>query len=160
MHKKIIYNRLRGIIQKRGKKTLSYFLLYSCFLFIKKTFRLNPFFIFKKALENVIPPFDLIRVKKGSQMVYTIKLSSIEKRLGYAIHWIVGFSKNSNQKFFQKMAIETYVSATKRGKAYEKKIDLLKKAEFNKTFLFYANSTTTKAKTKTIYKLAYIFNRK
>lgn len=144
MHKRITYNKLRGIIQKKGKKTFSYFLLYSCFLFIKKTFRLNPFFIFKKALENVTPPFDLIRIRKGSQTFYSVKLASIQKRTGYALHWLINFSKNSDQKFFQKIAIETYLSATKRGKAYEKKIDLLKKAEFNKTFLHYAYSTTTK----------------
>lgn len=135
MSKKTIYIKLISILLKKGKKSLGLLVIKRCFLYIKYMFKLNPYFIFHKAIENVVLPFELIKIKKGSQVVFGVKLITTKRRFALAIRWLVGFSRIKKHPFFLKFATELYTAAANKGKACDKKLELLKKAELYKTNL-------------------------
>jgi len=123
------YKKIVNLLIFSGKKQIGIKLINFCFLFIKIFFKINPAFIFKKAMSCLIPFFELKKIQKGTQSSYSVKFTKTERRQALCLRWVIAIARESNSKFYKQLALELYNSSMAKGRAFDKKVELLKKAE-------------------------------
>ena len=131
----IAHKKIAKLIMLSGKNQVSARQLNICLSFLKLFFKINPFFVFKKALFIITPCFELKKVKKSNQANYVISFSKFLRRQNIGIRWLASFSKNGS-KFYKQLAVELFNAASCKGKAFDKKTELIRKAEIFKNNLF------------------------
>nr|YP_010428246.1 ribosomal protein S7 [Prosopanche bonacinae]USN93695.1 ribosomal protein S7 [Prosopanche bonacinae] len=93
-------NKLSNSILKKGKKSISYKIIYRSLLEIKKNIKLNPFYVVEKALKKITPKKILKtqrlkkKSKKGKASIRQIyyKLPSLKQKI-YARRCLISASK-------------------------------------------------------------------
>jgi small subunit ribosomal protein S7 len=126
------YKKIINLLSRSGQKQTSSKLFGFCFTFIKLFFKANPSFVFKKALYSVVPSFELKRVQRGSQLSFAVRLTTLQRRQSMALRWFTSIAKTNNTKLSKQLALELFNASQNKGKSFEKKVDLLKKAEIFK----------------------------
>jgi ribosomal protein S7 len=131
----LAYKKIARLVMLSGKKQVAVRQLNKCLSFLKLFFKVNPFFIFKKALSIITPCFELKKAQKGSQANYVLHFSKFLRRQTVGIRWLASFSK-SGSKFYKQLAVELFNLSSCKGKAFDKKTELIRKAEIFKNNLF------------------------
>jgi len=129
------YKKMASLAMLSGKNQVAARQLTMCLSFLKLFFKINPFFVFKKALCKITPCFELKKVQKGNQVNYVVNFSKFLRRQNIGTRWLVSFSK-SDSKFYKQLAVELFNSASCKGKVFDKKTELIRKAEIFKNNLF------------------------
>lgn len=126
-------------IMKDGKKNLAYDLVYSAFEIIKQKTGKDPFEVFKKALENSSPEWEL-RSRRVGGATYQIPIACLpERKLRLGLKFIVDSARERTDKMGMagRIASEIIEASEGKGGAVKKKEELHKLAETNKTFAHY-----------------------
>lgn len=126
-------------IMKDGKKNLAYNIVYSAFEIVKQKTGKDPFEVFKKALENVSPEWE-IRSRRVGGATYQIPIECLpERKLHLGLKFLVDAARERSDKrgIVNKLAYEIMEAAEGKGVAVKKKEELHKLAEINKTFAHY-----------------------
>lgn len=126
-------------IMQDGKKGIAYDIVYSAFEVIKQKVGKDPFEVFKKALENVSPEWEL-RSRRVGGATYQIPIACLpERKLHLGLKFIVDSARERTDKrgMANKLAYEIIDAYEGKGGAAKKKEELHKLAEANKTFAHY-----------------------
>jgi len=129
-----LYKKIARLLILAGKYQVAVRQLSNCLVFIKLFFKMNPAFVFKKALLISTPCFELKKTQKSNQSVYIVRFSKLTRRRSIAIRWLVSFSK-SGSKFYKQLGAELFSASNGKGRVFDKKIELLRKAEIFKNNL-------------------------
>ncbi len=122
-----------------GKKSLARWIVYSVFDIIKEKTGKEPLEVFKKALENVQPDWE-VRSRRVGGATYQIPVECLPKRkLHLGLKFIVESARERKDKrtAIDRLAAEIMDAAEGKGEAIKKKEELHKIAEANKTFAHY-----------------------
>ncbi|MCS7212608.1 MAG: 30S ribosomal protein S7 [Candidatus Calescibacterium sp.] len=126
-------------LMKDGKKNLAYNIVYSALEIVKQKTGKDPFEVFKKALENVSPEWE-IRSRRVGGATYQIPIECLpERKLHLGLKFLVDAVRERSDKrgIVNKLAYEIMEAAEGKGVAVKKKEELHKLAEINKTFAHY-----------------------
>ncbi|MCX7734623.1 MAG: 30S ribosomal protein S7 [bacterium] len=126
-------------LMKDGKKNLAYNIVYSAFEIVKQKTGKDPFEVFKKALENASPEWE-IRSRRVGGATYQIPIECLpERKLHLGLKFLVDAVRERSDKrgIVNKLAYEIMEAAEGKGVAVKKKEELHKLAEINKTFAHY-----------------------
>lgn len=91
--------------------------------------------VFKKALNNIMPPVE-VKSRRVGGSTFQIPIEVRPKRkLALGITWMILYARKRNDKSMaKKLAAEIIAGAKEEGAAYKKKEDTLRMAEANKAF--------------------------
>lgn len=91
--------------------------------------------VFKKALNNIMPPVE-VKSRRVGGSTFQIPIEVRPKRkLALGITWMILYARKRNDKSMaRKLAAEIIAGAKEEGAAYKKKEDTLRMAEANKAF--------------------------
>ena len=97
--------------------------------------------ILYRAIENVKPPLELRRVRKGGTTYQVPAIVSQKRQERLAIKWIIEWAcKRKNKKnnsFSESLVIEILEAFNKTGQPRQKRDEILKIAEFNRAYTRY-----------------------
>ena len=97
--------------------------------------------ILYRAIENVKPPLELRRVRKGGTTYQVPAIVSQKRQERLAIKWIIEWAfKRKNKKnnsFSESLVIELLEAFNKTGQPRQKRDEILKIAEFNRAYTRY-----------------------
>lgn len=122
-----------------GKKSLARKIVYSTFDIVKQKTGKDPLEVFKKALENASPEWEL-RSRRVGGATYQIPIECLpERRIHLGIKFLVESARERQDKrgIENKLAYEIIDASEGRGGAVKKKEEIHKLAEINKTFAHY-----------------------
>jgi len=125
-------------IMKDGKKSTAERICYGSFDILNKKTGSDPMKVFKTAVENVKPLLE-VKPRRVGGATYQVPVEvRQQRRIALAFRWIVGFSKNRNEKTMQeRLAGELLDAFNNTGSSVKKKEDTHKMAEANKAFAHY-----------------------
>ncbi len=126
-------------VMKDGKKSIARWIVYSAFDLVKEKTGKDPLEVFKKALENVQPEWE-VRSRRVGGATYQIPIECIPKRkLHLGLKFLVSSARDRKDKrtMIEKLAEEIIEASEGKGSAVRKKEELHRIAEANKTFAHY-----------------------
>lgn len=126
-------------VMRDGKKSLARWIVYSAFDIVKERTGKDPLEVFKKALENVQPEWE-VRSRRVGGATYQIPIECIPKRkLHLGLKFLVESARERKDKrtMIEKLAEEIIEASEGKGNAVRKKEELHRIAEANKTFAHY-----------------------
>lgn len=107
--------------------------IYYCNDFLKKN-------ILYQAIENVKPPLELRKVRKGGTTYQVPAIVSQKRQERLAIKWIIESAKKKNKKsnsFSESLVTEILEAFNKTGRVRQRRDETLKIAEFNRAYTRY-----------------------
>ncbi|MBP9150686.1 MAG: 30S ribosomal protein S7 [Flavobacteriales bacterium] len=120
-----------------GKKSVALTVFYDAIAIVdqKSGEEENGLDVFKKALNNIMPPVE-VKSRRVGGSTFQIPIEVRPKRkLALGITWMIMYAKKRNDKSMaRKLASEIIAAAKEEGAAYKKKEDTLRMAEANKAF--------------------------
>lgn len=119
-----------------GKKSVALKVFYDAIEIVdKKVEDQDGLDVFKKALENIMPPVE-VKSRRVGGSTFQIPIEVRPKRkLALGITWMILYAKKRNDKSMaRKLAAEIIAGAKEEGAAFKKKEDTLRMAEANKAF--------------------------
>lgn len=119
-----------------GKKSVALKVFYDAIDIVdKKVEDQDGLEVFKKALENIMPPVE-VKSRRVGGSTFQIPIEVRPKRkLALGITWMIMYAKKRNDKSMaRKLAAEIIAGAKEEGAAFKKKEDTLRMAEANKAF--------------------------
>jgi len=120
-----------------GKKSVALNVFYDAIAIVdeKSGEEENGLDMFKKALNNIMPPVE-VKSRRVGGSTFQIPIEVRPKRkLALGITWMITYAKKRNDKSMaRKLASEIIAAAKEEGAAYKKKEDTLRMAEANKAF--------------------------
>jgi small subunit ribosomal protein S7 len=120
-----------------GKKSVALNVFYDAIAIVdeKSGEEENGLDMFKKALNNIMPPVE-VKSRRVGGSTFQIPIEVRPKRkLALGITWMIMYAKKRNDKSMaRKLASEIIAAAKEEGAAYKKKEDTLRMAEANKAF--------------------------
>ena len=120
-----------------GKKSVALTVFYDAIAIVdqKSGEEENGLDVFKKALNNIMPPVE-VKSRRVGGSTFQIPIEVRPKRkLALGITWVIMYAKKRNDKSMaRKLASEIIAAAKEEGAAYKKKEDTLRMAEANKAF--------------------------
>lgn len=119
-----------------GKKSVALKVFYDAIEIVdKKVEDQDGLDVFKKALENIMPPVE-VKSRRVGGSTFQIPIEVRPKRkLALGITWMIMYAKKRNDKSMaRKLAAEIIAGAKEEGAAFKKKEDTLRMAEANKAF--------------------------
>lgn len=96
--------------------------------------------ILYQAIENVKPPLELRKVRKGGTTYQVPAIVSQKRQERLAIKWIIESAKKKNKKsnsFSESLVTEILEAFNKTGRVRQKRDEILKIAEFNRAYTRY-----------------------
>lgn len=120
-----------------GKKSVALKVFYDAIAIVdeKAGEEENGLDVFKKALNNIMPPVE-VKSRRVGGSTFQIPIEVRPKRkLALGITWMIMYAKKRNDKSMaRKLAAEIIAGAKEEGAAFKKKEDTLRMAEANKAF--------------------------
>ena len=137
IHNDVVVARFVNQIMKDGKKSIAQRIFYDALLELKKSFE-DPMAVFKKAVENVKPAFE-VRSRRIGGATYQVPMDIRPKRqLTLAMKWLVHFARKRGETTMSKRLAGEFIEAyNNRGSTFKKRDDVHKMAEANKVFAHY-----------------------
>ena len=138
IHNDEVVARFVNQIMRNGKKSIAQRIFYNALIEIKQSFKEDPMPVFKKAVENIKPAFE-VRSRRIGGATYQVPVDIRPRRqLTLAMRWLVAFARKRNEKTMSKrLAAELADAYNNRGNAFKKRDDVHKMAEANKVFAHY-----------------------
>ncbi len=130
-----IVTKLVNQIMLDGKKGTAEHIVYSAFDIIKEKMSMNPYEVFLKALENVMPQVE-VKARRVGGATYQVPMEiRPERRQTLGIRWLVLFMrKRSERKSDERLAGELMDAYNNAGGAVKRKDEMHRAAEANKAF--------------------------
>jgi small subunit ribosomal protein S7 len=120
-----------------GKKSVALQVFYDAIAIVdeKSGEDENGLDVFKKALNNIMPPVE-VKSRRVGGSTFQIPIEVRPKRkLALGITWMILYARKRNDKSMaRKLAAEIIAGAKEEGAAYKKREDTLRMAEANKAF--------------------------
>ena len=133
----VLVTRFINHIMRRGKKTIAEKIFYGALQIIGEKHKDNsPIDVFKKAVENVKPSFE-VKSRRVGGATYQVPVDvRPERSLTLAMRWIIQAAKKRTGEYYMKnkLAAELLDAMKGTGQAFKKKEDTHKMAEANKAF--------------------------
>lgn len=122
-------------VMRKGKKSVARKIVYSAFLVIKEKLKQDPMDVFQKAIENVIPAYE-VRGRRIGGATYQVPMRLKEERAeALAMRWIIEAAKTrKGAPMAQKLSQELIDAFNETGKAVTRKRDTHRMAEANRAF--------------------------
>jgi len=119
-----------------GKKSIAYAIFYEAVDIVsEKTGEGNGLEMWKQALTNVMPHVEVRSRRVGGATFQIPQPIRPERKVSMAIKWLIGYSRQRNEKTMAaKLAAEILAAAKEEGAAVKKRMDVHKMAEANKAF--------------------------
>ncbi len=138
VYNSVLVNQIVNRVLQRGEKGKAERIVYGALRIIEKRIQGDPMAVMRKAVENVRPVLE-VRSRRVGGASYQIPVEVSPRRSNtLAIRWIVGFSRQRNDKSMaERLANELMDAANYTGPSIKKKEDLHKMAEANKAFAHY-----------------------
>ena len=133
-----IVTKLVNQIMLDGKKGTAEHIVYGAFDIIKEKMSMNPYEVFLKALENVMPQVE-VKARRVGGATYQVPMEvRPERRQTLGLRWLTGYSrKRSERTMKERLAAEILDAVNGIGGAAKKREDTHKMAESNKAFAHY-----------------------
>lgn len=133
-----VVTKLINQIMLDGERGVAQKIVYQAFDIIKEKTGQNPFDIYMKGLENVMPVLE-VKARRVGGSNYQVPLEiRPERRQTLGIRWLVLFArKRSERTMKERIANELMDAANNSGGAYKKKEDTHRMAEANKAYSHY-----------------------
>jgi small subunit ribosomal protein S7 len=134
-YKSIVVTKFINGLMGNGKKSTAEKIFYDAIDLIEEKTKDNGIDVFKKALDNVKPILE-VKSRRVGGATYQVPVEvSAERKQTLAIRWIIGYSRQRNEKtMFEKLASELISASKKEGTSIKKREDTHKMAEANKAF--------------------------
>ncbi|TNF32399.1 MAG: 30S ribosomal protein S7 [Bacteroidetes bacterium] len=119
-----------------GKKSTAMKVFYDAIEIVdKKVEEENGLEVWKRALNNVMPPVE-VKSRRVGGSTFQIPVEVRPKRkLALGIKWMITYAQKRNDKSMaRKLAAEIIAASKEEGAAFKKKEDTLRMAEANKAF--------------------------
>ena len=130
-----IVTKLVNQIMLDGKKGTAEHIVYGAFDIIKEKMSMNPYEVFLKALENVMPQVE-VKARRVGGATYQVPMEiRPERRQTLGIRWLVLFMrKRSERKSDERLAGELMDAYNSTGGSVKRKDEMHRMAEANKAF--------------------------
>lgn len=138
-----IYNsklvtKLINNIMNDGKKGTAQHILYNAFKRVEEITNKPPLEIFKEALSNVMPTFEVKARRIGGQNYQVPVEVREERRYTLGLRWLVLYSRLRNEKTMEERLAKEIVDASNgTGNSVKKREELHRMADANKAFAHY-----------------------
>ena len=121
-----------------GKKATAERIVYGAFKLVQQKTEQDPLSVFKKAMDNVRPTFE-VKPKRVGGATYQVPMEVNSRRATtLAIRWMVNFSRDRKEKtMIERLANEIMDAANGVGASVKRREDLYKMAEANRAFSHY-----------------------
>jgi small subunit ribosomal protein S7 len=134
----VVVSRFMNSVMKQGKKSVAEQIVYGAFDVIEARTKTNALGVFQQALDNVMPAIE-VRSRRVGGATYQVPVEvRPERRQTLAFRWIIGASRNRNEKtMIDRLSAELLDASNNRGNAVKKREDTHKMAEANRAFSHY-----------------------
>lgn len=135
IYKSTVVSKAINSIMLDGKKGTAQKIIYGAFDIIKEKTGEEPFDVFNKALDNIMPQLELkVRRIGGANYQVPIEVSGV-RRQTLGLRWLVNYTRLRNEKTtVEKLANEIIDASNGTGGAVKKKDDTHRMAEANKAY--------------------------
>ncbi|HJU72195.1 MAG TPA: 30S ribosomal protein S7 [Gemmatimonadaceae bacterium] len=122
----------------RGKKSIAEGIFYGAMDIVESRTNQPGVNVFKQALANLKPVIE-VKSRRVGGATYQVPVEvRPERRTALAMRWLIGFSRDRNEKSMEeKLAAEVIAASKGEGNAIKKKEDTHRMAEANKAFAHY-----------------------
>lgn len=122
----------------RGKKSVAEQIFYGAMDIVESRTNQPGVNVFKQALANLKPVIE-VKSRRVGGATYQVPVEvRPERRTALAMRWLIGFSRDRNEKSMEEKLAAEVISASKgEGNAIKKKEDTHRMAEANKAFAHY-----------------------
>jgi small subunit ribosomal protein S7 len=125
-------------LMRDGKKSVAEGIFYSAMDQVEEKTGMSALTVFKTAVANVKPVVEVKSRRVGGANYQVPVEVRPERRQALAFRWIVGFSRERNEKSFsEKLGSEVIAASKNEGSSVRKKEDTHRMAEANKAFAHY-----------------------
>ena len=133
-----IVTRTINTIMLDGKKGTAQTILYGAFDRVKEATGQDPLEVFNKALENIMPVWEVKSRRIGGQNYQVPVEVRPERKQTLGLRWLIKYARLRNDKTMEeKLAKEIMDAANGLGGACKKREDTHKMAEANRAFAHY-----------------------
>jgi small subunit ribosomal protein S7 len=130
--------RLIAYMMLDGKKSVAEGIVYGAFDIIQDKLGEEPVAVFKQALENIRPNYEVTSRRVGGASYQVPVEVRPGRRTALALRWLINFSRSRNERtMHQRLASELLEAYEERGGSVKKKDDTHRMAEANKAFAHY-----------------------
>jgi len=130
--------RLIAYMMLDGKKSVAEGIVYGAFDIIQDKLGEEPVGVFKQALENIRPNYEVKSRRVGGASYQVPVEVRPGRRTALALRWLINFSRSRNERTMrQRLASELLEAYEERGGSVKKKDDTHRMAEANKAFAHY-----------------------
>jgi small subunit ribosomal protein S7 len=133
-----VVTQLVSKVLKDGKRSLAERIVYAALEGTREKTGTDPVVTLKRALDNVKPALE-VRSRRVGGATYQVPVEvRPERRNALAMRWLIGYSRDRNEKSMaEKLAAEVISASKGEGNAVKKKEDTHRMAEANKAFAHY-----------------------
>jgi len=130
--------RLISYMMLDGKKSVAEGIVYGAFDIIQDKAGEEPVGVFKQALENIRPNYEVKSRRVGGASYQVPVEVRPGRRTALALRWLIGFARKRNERTMrQRLAAELLEAFEEKGGSVKKKDDTHRMAEANKAFAHY-----------------------
>ena len=131
IQKRYILNKLINLLNKKGKKTKAFRILFQTFLRIRLITKKSPLFLILTAIKKLKPYVKVIKVRKAGK-IYEVPIPlNKKKQLFLVLTWIIKTIQNDNN-FIKSFSSEIINIFYKKGNSLKYKKEFIKKAYDNR----------------------------
>jgi small subunit ribosomal protein S7 len=134
-YKSVLVGKFVNGMMLDGKKSTAEKIFYGAMEIAEKKTSKPAMTVFEKAIQNVMPVLE-VRSRRVGGATYQVPVDVREsRRQALAIRWLVGYSRQRNEKTMaERLANELLAALNNEGASIKKKEDTHKMAEANKAF--------------------------
>jgi small subunit ribosomal protein S7 len=127
-----------NVLMYQGKKSTAERIFYSAMDLVESRTNQPGVNVFKQALTNLKPVVE-VKSRRVGGATYQVPVEvRPERRTALAMRWLIGYSRERNEKSMaEKLAAEVVSASRGEGNAVKKKEDTHRMAEANKAFAHY-----------------------
>ena len=127
-----------NVLMYQGKKSTAERIFYSAMDLVESRTNQPGVNVFKQALTNLKPVVE-VKSRRVGGATYQVPVEvRPERRTALAMRWLIGYSRERNEKSMaEKLAAEVVSASKGEGNAVKKKEDTHRMAEANKAFAHY-----------------------
>jgi small subunit ribosomal protein S7 len=130
--------RLISYMMLDGKKSVAEGIVYGAFDIIQEKLGEEPVGVFKQALENIRPNYEVKSRRVGGASYQVPVEVRPGRRTALALRWLIAFARKRNERTMrQRLALELIEAFEEKGGSVKKKDDTHRMAEANKAFAHY-----------------------
>ena len=138
IYRSLLVTQIVNKVLLHGKRSTAEKIVYSALEIIEEKTGAEPISTLKRAIENIKPQLE-VKSRRVGGATYQVPVEvRPERRTALAMRWLIGYSRDRNEKSMEEKLAAEVISASKgEGNAIKKKEDTHRMAEANKAFAHY-----------------------